>query len=37
MHHWIPLERFFPYLPWPTVESMADKANVVMIQPMGAI
>lgn len=37
MHDWIPAERFFPYLSWPAVEAMADKANVVLIQPMGAI
>jgi creatinine amidohydrolase len=37
MHGWIPPERFFPYLTWFDVEAMADKANVVLVQPVGAI
>jgi creatinine amidohydrolase len=37
MHGWIPPERFFPYLTWPQVEGLADKDNVVVVQPLGAI
>lgn len=37
LHGWIPPERFFPYLSWPAVAEMADKENVVLIQPLGAI
>ncbi|MBD2090018.1 creatininase family protein [Microcoleus sp. FACHB-1515] len=37
MHSFIPPDRFFPYLSWTDVEAMPDKANVVVIQPVGAI
>lgn len=37
MHSFIPPDRFFPYLSWTDVEAMPDKANVVIIQPVGAI
>lgn len=37
MHGFIPPQRFFPYLTWPMVDAMADKENVVIIQPAGAI
>lgn len=37
MHGWIPPQRFFPYLTWPQVAEMADKADVVLVQPLGAI
>jgi creatinine amidohydrolase len=37
MHSYIPPDRFFPYLTWTAVESMPDKANVVIVQPVGAI
>lgn len=37
MHNFIPPERFFPYLTWTEIESMADKNNVVILQPIGAI
>jgi creatinine amidohydrolase len=37
MHGFIPPDRYFPYLTWTDIESMADKENVVMIQPIGAI
>jgi creatinine amidohydrolase len=37
MHSFIPPDRFFPYLTWVDVESMPDRANVVVIQPVGAI
>jgi Uncharacterized protein, putative amidase len=37
MHNFIPSERFFPYLTWTEIESMADKSNVVILQPIGAI
>ncbi len=37
MHNFIPPERFFPYLTWTDIETMPDKENVVIIQPVGAI
>ncbi|WP_443029052.1 creatininase family protein [Spirulina sp. CS-785/01] len=37
MHTFIPPERFFPYLTWQEIEQMPDKANVVIVQPIGAI
>ena len=37
IHGFIPPTRFFPYLTWTEVQAMPDKANVVLIQPVGAI
>ena len=37
MHAFIPPERFFPYLTWTDVQAMPDKANVVLIQPLGTV
>jgi creatinine amidohydrolase len=37
MHSFIPPQRFFPYLSWTEIEQMPDKANVVILQPLGAI
>lgn len=37
MHSYIPAERFFPYLSWPQVEALPDKANTPLVQPVGAI
>lgn len=37
MHGYIPAERFFPYLSWPQVEALPDKANTLIIQPVGAV
>jgi creatinine amidohydrolase len=37
MHSFIPQQRFFPYLSWTEIQQMPDKANVVILQPMGAI
>lgn len=37
MHGFIPPERFFPYLTWTDIQAMPDKANVFIIQPVGAI
>ena len=37
MHGFIPPDRFFPYLTWTAIESMPNKENIVIIQPMGAI
>ena len=37
MHSFIPPERFFPYLTWKDIQTMPDKENVVIIQPVGAI
>jgi creatinine amidohydrolase len=37
MHSYIPPERFFPYLTWTEIQEMPDRANVVILQPIGAI
>ncbi len=37
MHSYIPPERFFPYLTWPQIEAMPNKANTLVIQPIGAV
>lgn len=37
MHSDIPPGRFFPYLTWQQVESLPDKANTLIIQPIGAV
>jgi creatinine amidohydrolase len=37
MHGSIPPERYYPYLTWTEIQSMPDKANVVLIQPVGSI
>ncbi|ASC71531.1 Creatininase [Halomicronema hongdechloris C2206] len=37
MHHPIPPERYFPYLTWCDIEAMPDPANVVLVQPLGAV
>jgi creatinine amidohydrolase len=37
IHNFIPPSRFFPYLTWTEIQAMPDKANVVIIQPVGAI
>ncbi len=37
MHSFLPPDRFFPYLTWTQVRDMPDKANVVIVQPIGAI
>lgn len=37
MHGFIPSNRFFPYLTWKDVETIADKQNTVIIQPVAAI
>jgi creatinine amidohydrolase len=37
MHGFIPPHRFFPYLTWTDIQSMPNKANVVLVQPVGAI
>ncbi|NES94251.1 MAG: creatininase family protein [Desertifilum sp. SIO1I2] len=37
MHSFIPPERFFPYLTWTDIQEMPDKANTVIIQPVGAV
>ncbi|MEL6260556.1 MAG: creatininase family protein [Cyanobacteria bacterium J06623_5] len=33
----IPPERFFPYLSWTQVKNLPDKANTLIIQPIGAV
>ncbi|NJM97465.1 MAG: creatininase family protein [Phormidesmis sp. RL_2_1] len=37
MHSYIPPERFFPYLTWQQVAALPDKANTLIIQPIGAV
>jgi creatinine amidohydrolase len=37
MHSYIPPNRFFPYLTWTEIDQMPDKANTVILQPVGAI
>lgn len=37
MHGFIPPHRYYPYLTWVDIDHMADKENVVLIQPIGAI
>lgn len=37
MHSYIPPTRFFPYLSWTEIQAIPDKANVVLILPVGAI
>ena len=37
MHGYIPPQRFFPYLRWPQVRDLPDKANTLIIQPIGAV
>lgn len=37
MHHYLPPERYYPYLTWQDVAAMPDRGNVVIIQPIGAI
>jgi creatinine amidohydrolase len=36
-HGLIPPERYFAYLTWPMVQNLPDKANTVIIQPIGAM
>ncbi len=37
LHSFIPPHRFFPYLTWTEIQSLPNKENVVIIQPLGAI
>ncbi|NJK37717.1 MAG: creatininase family protein [Oscillatoriales cyanobacterium SM2_3_0] len=37
MNSFIPPDRFFPYLTWTGIQEMADRENVVILQPIGAI
>jgi creatinine amidohydrolase len=37
MHSFIPPQRFFPYLSWTEIQSIPNKENVVIIQPVAAI
>ncbi|MCL2931870.1 MAG: creatininase family protein [Trichodesmium sp. MAG_R03] len=37
MNNFIPTDRFFPYLTWQDIETIPDKENVVIIQPVGSI
>ena len=36
-HGPIPEERYYPYLTWRDIDAMPNKANVILIQPIGAI
>lgn len=37
MHSFIPPNRFFAYLTWTDIQAMPNKADVVLVQPVGAI
>jgi creatinine amidohydrolase len=37
MHGFIPPQRFFPYLTWTDIETLPERENTVIIQPVGAI
>jgi len=37
MHGYIPPERFLPYLSWTEIDGLPDKANTVIVLPVGAI
>ncbi len=37
MHGFIPPHRYFPYLTWTEIDTLSDKSNVVIVQPIGAI
>ncbi|WP_017660082.1 creatininase family protein [Baaleninema simplex] len=37
MNGFIPPHRFFPYLTWTEIDRLANKQNVVLVQPVGAI
>lgn len=37
LNHFIPSHRFYAYLTWPDIQTLPDKANTVIIQPIGAI
>ncbi len=37
LHGFIPPHRFLPYLTWTDIRDLPDKANTVLIQPVGAI
>ncbi|MEM6867116.1 MAG: creatininase family protein [Cyanobacteria bacterium P01_C01_bin.121] len=37
MHGYIPPTRFFPYLSWTQINHLPDKANILVVQPIGAI
>jgi creatinine amidohydrolase len=37
MHSFIPPDRFLPYLTWQDIQSLPDKQNIVIVQPLGAI
>ncbi|NJM86596.1 MAG: creatininase family protein [Hydrococcus sp. RU_2_2] len=37
LHGFIPPHRYFPYLTWTEIQSMPERENVVIVQPVGAI
>lgn len=37
MHGFLPPDRYFAYLTWPLIDELPDKANTVIVQPIGAI
>jgi creatinine amidohydrolase len=37
LHGYIPPHRFLPYLSWTAIDGLADKANTVIVLPVGAI
>ena len=37
MHGYIPPHRFLPYLSWTEVDALPDKANTVIVLPVGSV
>ena len=37
LHGYTPAERFLPYLSWTDIDALPDKANTVIVLPVGAI
>ena len=37
LHGYTPADRFLPYLSWTDIDALADKANTVIVLPVGAI
>ena len=37
LHGYTPPHRFLPYLAWTEIEALPDKANTVIVLPVGAI
>jgi creatinine amidohydrolase len=37
LHPTIPPDRYFPYLTWTDIEALPNKAQTIIIQPLGSI